>query len=295
MNPPDALSGAVSLAPKIVSEVHELHERNVSLSHNSGALRGRRGRRERREARDAERDLLRVLGFDSYEEFVARTNPAAPVAAPPADPGLVLVTDGTGNGSGNGSGNGDGAGADGASVSSISEAQETEAALLRVLRAEGRASAAAEPTATPGPLWVADVHARLSACEEELAETRFELMQVRDKMRGERAGRTEPDSAVPSAAAALVEAAAELRSLCELLRQERAELATLGSQARAQAAEVLETARSDAQAVRDAAAAEARAALDRASADAVALTRNALSTVDGLRRLAAEDGSDERP
>jgi hypothetical protein len=91
------------------------------------------------------------------------------------------------------------------------------------------------------------------------------------------------------AGAALVEATRELRSLGEVLRQERAEITALGVRSRADAEEILECARIDAQRIRAEAAAEARAMLEEARTAAVALTRNAIVTVDGLHRIAAEN------
>jgi hypothetical protein len=146
---------------------------------------------------------------------------------------------------------------------------------------------------------VDEFRTRVALFEEELAETRFELLTLRDRVRGivreaaadpdtDREPGEDVDGAVPAAAAALIQAAAELRGLCELLREERAALAVLGADARAEAERVLERARLDARQLSDEAATQARAVLDRAGADALALTRNAISTVDGLRRLADE-------
>jgi hypothetical protein len=277
------------LAPKLVSEVRDLHDRNVALSRDAGGPRGRRGRRERREARDAENDLLRVLGFPSYEAFVLYVDgpvKAAPAAAS-ADTGVTLsLVDEL---------------PERASGSAALDPEETEAALLRVLHGErarpdhvvvvsdADPDDAVSPPPSPGGL--ADLHARIAYFEEELAETRFELGRVRDRVRNvPDADEPDGEGAIPAAAEALVQAAAELRSLCELLRTERAELASFGANARAEAERILDAARYDAQQLRDEAASTARAVLDQASADAVALTRNAISTVDGLRRLAAEQG-----
>src|SRR5262245_22881603 len=290
MNPADATARTTPLAPRLVDEVRDLHDRNVALSRDAGGPRGRRGRRERREARDAENDLLRVLGFPSYDAFLAYVDPPKPApgaGAPAAAAGVTLSLVDELPESVSGS-------------AAALDAEETEAALLRVLRGELRGP---DPTPTedddpadgellrrPAPGGLADLHARIAYFEEELAETRFELGRVRDR-RQEVADPAEPEpvEAMPAAAEALVHVAAEVRSLCELLRTERAELMSLGANARAQAEQILEAARREAQQLRDEAAAEARAVLDQASADAIALTRNAISTVDGLRRLAGEE------
>ncbi len=296
---------AVPLAPKIVNEVHELHERSASLVREASGLRGRRNRRERKEARDAENDLLRVLGFDSYAAFAAAVDPPVGLQAPElslVEVDVVHVTESEGQSD-------DRSLEDRALDEVVREARQTEAALLRVLSDDGRRSVpgvearVGSGADAPADL-VADLHARVSAFEEEMAETRFELHRVRDELRGRTVG-AGPDTApsdgaahdvsVQAAAVALAQVAAEMRSLCELLREERAAVAALATTARAQAELVLDAARLDAQAVRDAAAADARAVLDQARADAVALTRNAISTVDGLRQLAAEERGDAEP
>ena len=149
---------------------------------------------------------------------------------------------------------------------------------------------------------VDEFRTRVALFEEELAETRFELLTLRDRVRGlDREATADADAdleqvdlldgAVPAAAAALIQVASELRGLCDMLREERAAVATLGADARAEAQHVLERARLDARLLSDEAAAQARAVLDRAGADALALTRNAISTVDGLRRLADESAA----
>jgi hypothetical protein len=296
VSPADAVSRPSPLAPKIIGEVRELHERTLQVTREA---RGRRGRRERREAKEAEADLLRALGFASYEAFVAVVDgkPAAevselqePLHEPPE---LSLVET-----------------PDRAELPEplVLDAQQTEAALLRVLHNEGR-TVRPRPTLDDGaePMdggesddLVEDLHARVAAFEEELAEARFELRRLRDELRSRPESspvpevsapgeRVDPGEGVREAAAGLVAAAAELRSLCELLRGERGELAALGVTARAEAERVLDAARVDARRERDAAAVEARAVLDQARAEAVALTRNAISTVDGLRQLAAEE------
>jgi hypothetical protein len=280
MTSADAGSRREQVAPKIVSEVHELHRRTVEVARRAGGRRGRRNRRERREAMEAESDLLRVLGFESYEAFeacAARANEGdgdagITGAAPPT---LSLVDD--------------------ASSGTEVDARETEAALLRVLRAGATAPSVTRRDAPSDD----ELRTRVALFEEELAETRFELLTLRDRVReflreaaDAEAAQDEPvDDAVPAAASALIQVAAELRGLCALLREERAGIAALGADARLEAERLLDGARVDAQRLCDEAAAQARAVLDQASADAVALTRNAISTVDGLRRLADEAGA----
>jgi hypothetical protein len=301
MTSADPGSRPAPLAPKIVSEVHELHQRNVELARDGGGLR-LRNRRERREAKEAESDLLRVLGFDSYEAFQTRVV-EVPDDLPRADdegaavpPALALV--------------------DNAATESELDAQKTEAALLRVLRANAPQVAVPDralnreghraPHAGVEPGDLDQLRRRIAYFEEELAETRFELINMRDRVRtllceseaeAEAKSKSKADDvhlvdgAVPAAAAALVQAAGELRALCEVLRDERAQIAALGADARAESERMLERARVEAQRLGDEAASQARALLDQASADAVALTRNAISTVDGLRRLADDAAS----
>jgi hypothetical protein len=286
--PADTAARATPLGPRLIAEVRDLHDRNVALSREAGGPRGRGGRRQRKEARDAENDMLRVLGFPTYEAFLTFVDgPPEPVpaAAPGGAPTLSLVEEP----------------ATRSSSAADLDAEATEAALLRVLNGERRGPGPVpvddEPSVgddevrrLPTPGGLADLHARIAYFEEELAETRFELGRMRDRLRdAPDPPESEPANPIPAAAEALVQAAAELRSLCELLRTERAEVAAFGANARAQAEQILEAARLDAQLVRDEAATSARAVLDQASADALALTRNAISTVEGLRRIAVED------
>jgi hypothetical protein len=286
--PAETTARATPLGPRLIAEVRDLHDRNVALSRDAGGPRGRRGRRQRKDARDAENDMLRVLGFPTYEAFLTFVDgPSEPVASPVTSGGgatLSLVEQPAA-----------------ASSAAGLDAEETEAALLRVLHGERRGPGSVpvddEPSVADdevrglvAPGGLADLHARIAYFEEELAETRFELGRMRDRLRGApEDDETEPANPIPAAADALVQAAAELRSLCELLRTERAEIAAFGANARGQAEQILEAARLDAQLLRDEAATAARAVLDQASADAVALTRNAISTVEGLRRIAGED------
>jgi hypothetical protein len=287
MTPADPAARATPLGPRLIAEVRDLHDRNVALSREAGGPRGRRGRRQRKDARDAENDMLRVLGFPTYEAFLTFVDPSPEPVTPGVTAGggatLSLVEEPP----------------SAASSAADLDAEETEAALLRVLHGErpGPVPVDDEPSAAddqvrrlPTPGGLADLHARIAYFEEELAETRFELGRMRDRFRGAPVPEeVEPANPIPAAAESLVQAAAELRSLCELLRSERAEIAAFGANSRAQAEQILEAARLDAQLLRDEAATAARAVLDQASADAVALTRNAISTVEGLRRLAGED------
>src|SRR5262245_48666023 len=219
MNPAEATARTTPLAPRLVAEVRDLHDRNVALSRESGGPRGRRGRRERREARDAENDLLRVLGFASYDAFVVYVDGPKPAAdgdgpGPTAGVTLSLVDELPDSGPGS---------------AAALDAEETEAALLRVLngerRAPGRPTAEDDDTAEaelsrPAPGGLADLHARIAYFEEELAETRFELGRVRDRLHNApEPSEPERAEAMPAVAEALVVAAAELRSLCELLRR----------------------------------------------------------------------------
>src|SRR4051812_27467973 len=92
MKPVDGSARASALSPKIIDEVLELHDRTVRLGRGVSGSRGRRARKERREAREAETDLLRVLGFSNYEEFVAVVGePDAPDPEAAESPGLVLI------------------------------------------------------------------------------------------------------------------------------------------------------------------------------------------------------------
>ena len=297
MKPADAVSRSSGLSPKIVDEVRELHERAVRLGRDVSGARGRRARRERREAREAETDLLRVLGFANYNEFVVAIDGPALLdrhepdeVAPPELSLVETVPD-------------EPAPADAPVADVALDARRTEAALLRVLRSERRGEPARAAADEHPADELADLHARIAVFEEELAETRFELRRVRDELRGRAAvpARSDADTAAPGGDApavldappevldALAQTAAELRALGESLRAERMELAGLAATARAEAERLLAQARADAQRIRDDAAAEANALLDQARAEAVALTRNAISTVDGLRQLAAEE------
>jgi hypothetical protein len=281
LEPAEVVSRPLVLTPRVLAEVRGLHNRTAGLARGAGNLRGRQARRERRDAREAESDLLRVLGFGSYEQFVAA------IGEPPRETTERSVVQ-----------------ADGAGASL--DAQPGEPARLRVSGNGARGTARSDAglgrngemndeEVTPGI--VEDLHSRVAAAEEELAETRFELMKVRDELRGRRDSHASPavDGAglAVQTAAGLVEAVRELRSLCELLREERTELVSLGERGRVEAERIVAEARLDAQREREEAAVEARLIFVRAQAEAAALTRNANSTVEGLRRLALETGSDD--
>jgi hypothetical protein len=272
-NGADAARRGIALTPKVVAEVEELQGRIVELE--SG--KGRRARQELRTAREAERDLLRVLGFDSYGQFavVAAAFPEAPnipAAAPevvtraaPPDEALAL------------------------------DAELTEAELLNVLRNRiGDEPLLVEPGREHEFDETVEMRARIAALEAELVRAAFELEETRAGPATPKASDEVVDApglggVDETVATALLQATQELRALGELLRDERAEIAALGARARAAADEILEEARLDAQRLRDDAATEARAGLEQAHAAAIALTRNAIDTVDGMRRLAAED------
>ena len=270
LEPAEVVSRPSLLTPRVLAEVRGLHNRTASLARDAGNMRGRRARRERRDALEAENDLLRVLGFGSYEQFVAAIGEPPRAATEPS----VVEPDGAGRlrVSGNGA---------------LGPAR-SDAGL-------GRNGETNAEEVTPGI--VEDLHSRVAAAEEELAEARFELVKVRDELRERRDSHALPevdgDGLSVQAAADLVQAVRELRSLCELLRDERAELASLGERCRVEAERILAEARLDAQREREEAAVEARAMFARARAEAAALTRNANSTVEGLRRLALEAGADD--
>ena len=277
MEPTEVVARPLALTPRLLAEVRGLHDRTERLARDGGKGRGRQARRERRDAREAENDLLRVLGFASYAQFAAAvgeapreaTDPVVDVerSAPARDPKP-----------------GDGSRLPVSRNGVLGPARPDQGRRNGALRRDAAARGGVE-----------DLHSRVAAAEEELAEARFELRNVRDELRGLRGAPAPPEVdggglTVP-AAADLAEAARELRALCELLREERAELAALGERGRAEAERIVAQARLDAQREREEAAIEASALFARARAEASALTRNAVSTVEGLRRLALEAGS----
>ena len=211
------------LSPKIVAEVRALHAAATELAQHGNAFIGRRSRRDARDARHAEADLLRILGFDDYDEFAQATSETD---VPHAVERL-------------------GHRADSAPLRIVAE-RNHEAS---------QAAAALEWPATNRDARIDELRLRVEECEEELAEARFEVRRQRDVVR-------------------------ELQAL----QRERAEMIA-----------IVQSARDEARRIREDAAAEASRILDQARAEAVALTRDALVTVDGLRRLAElEDSSVSR-
>ncbi|HEV7525799.1 MAG TPA: hypothetical protein VGP92_12590 [Acidimicrobiia bacterium] len=279
------------LTERIVGEVEALHRHASGAAAAIKPLSGRRARRSLRAAREAESDMLRVLGFDSYADFAGAVGKRALTAVPgrfdasigkPA-PDVDLV-----------------------------EAQNTEAALLRVLhrldddngparRTRPHEAVALRPVSDePGRGVVDELRGRVAAFEEELAESRFELRSMRDELRGRRRSSPENPPAeigglLQDTATGLAQAAAELRALGELLRAERAELVAFVERARSEAERTLEQARVEAEATRENAAADARRVFERALDDAVATTRAAFATIDDSRRTAPETASAVEP
>jgi hypothetical protein len=251
MNGADAGVRGIALTPKVIAEVEELHGRSEEIERETGG-RGRRARHELRVAREAESDLLRVLGFESYGQFATVV---AAAASAPSTPAPQVAADAPV--------------AESRAEDLARDAEQTEAGLLNVLRTlhavDDQPGEIVE--VPPAPVAVSDPDAPVAVDTPD--DDRVEVV-------------------VEAAAVALLQATQELRALGELLRDERAEITALGARSRAVADEILAEARRDAQRIRDEAAAEARE-LDDARAAAMALTRNAIVTVDGLRRLAAED------
>jgi hypothetical protein len=68
--PFEAPVNRAGLSPRIVAQVNQVHRRAAALDARGVRIFERRLRRERRNARQAEADLLRGLGFASYDEFV---------------------------------------------------------------------------------------------------------------------------------------------------------------------------------------------------------------------------------
>jgi len=289
MNGSDAMPRGVALTPKVIAEVQDLHTRITELDSGAGG-RGRKVRHELRMAREAEQDLLRVLGFESYGQFstvvaaFASASDPAPAAAPapaeehaPAEePEAAARTEP-------------------AEGSLAHEAEQTEAELLNVLRSR--------TADDPPPVEVAEqaeetfdesfeLRVRVAALEAELGRAGFELQEMRAEFGARDESRATADAAgvaaVVEAAAGLVQATQELRSLGELLREERAAVEALGAESRVVAEQILDDARRDAQRTRDEAEAHSRVMLEEARAAAIEVTREAVVTVAGLRSIAAE-------
>jgi hypothetical protein len=215
------------ISPKIVGELRELHAHAEEIANAVGPLSNRRARRELREARHAESDLLRVLGFDSFDEFDAATT-------------------------------------------------DVEAPVLRAV--EPVTLAPEPPTQSPrqNPLMQQEVdalRARVGLIEEELAEARFELKELREG--GRTANPPTHDDAVNEERSALIEVSTELRLLSELLRRERAE-----------AAEIRLSAHQEADRIIGRAEEVARELIEAAREQAAGSLREAAVTLEGLRHLA---------
>jgi len=67
--------------------MNDLHARSEELAGNVRVLGSRRVRRALRDARQAESDLLRVLGFDGYDDFMTTAQPTAPPTMTEVEPG----------------------------------------------------------------------------------------------------------------------------------------------------------------------------------------------------------------
>jgi thiamine pyrophosphate-dependent acetolactate synthase large subunit-like protein len=73
------------LSPSIIAEVHALHAAATEHGH------GRKARHQAREALLAEGDLLRILGFANYDEFVVFVDTANQEEAPEPAPEAEVV------------------------------------------------------------------------------------------------------------------------------------------------------------------------------------------------------------
>ena len=272
------------IAPRIVSQVQELHENVVVLAQQmGGGFSSRQARRDLREARQSESDLLRVLGFETYEEFERAVHSDAP----------------------------EGNGAESNGQRDAGERTDHEDDLVIVLDESSNqpahdldlVAALERETAVATRRELDSFRIRVGAFEEELAEVRFEMMRMRDALVGMReqlalaespARREETaserlaarlDATFTDLARSLSETAAELTNLFGQLRDQRAELADAGERARAEAERVLQVAIDDANRARNEAAEQARQIVDDARSEAGALTRDAMVTLEGLRRL----------
>jgi cell division septum initiation protein DivIVA len=96
-------------------------------------------------------------------------------------------------------------------------------------------------------------------------------------------------------ARSLEQTVAELTALFAQVRQERVDLAAAGQHAREEAERIIAAALADASRTQADAAAEARRVLDDARAQAIALTRDAIVTVEGLRRVHEADEPPRAP
>jgi hypothetical protein len=62
------------LRESTATELMQLHAATMELERTTGRLSGAAARRQLRQARAAEQDLLRVLGFRTFDEFVSVTD-----------------------------------------------------------------------------------------------------------------------------------------------------------------------------------------------------------------------------
>jgi hypothetical protein len=239
-----------SIAPRIIDEVHRLHGQVAELAQDAGGVRGRRGRRELRAARQAEADLLRGLGFEHYDEFLAATGDQTPEETMAPVPVSLP--------------------APASDLHPVEEAAQTEIDLLRLVYDAQQKT-------------VDELRARIGALEEEIAEARFEITSVRNDL-GSLRDRAQPGEIAPEAAVNDV-LVAQLTELLGELRRERAEIAEIRVRTDEEAKRALDAVQCDA----EQAHAEACALVERARAEAIALTRNALVTIDGLQRIAELD------
>jgi len=140
-------SSHAPLTSKIIDEVRDLHVKSADRSQRSGIVKRRRARRAAREARAAESDLLRVLGFKSYEQF-EKSVASMPVKAPRHD-----------------------------------RRESSQPAALRVVASQNR-DAARSPI--DADLWLAREErldalvGRVAVVEEELAEAKFAIRTARN-------------------------------------------------------------------------------------------------------------------
>jgi len=179
------------VSPRILAQVKEVHRRAAGLDARGVGIFERRLRRERRNARQAEEDLLRGLGYASYEDFMRST----------------------------------------------------------VLEAAPRQTEAADIAE------IAILHTRIAALEEELAEAKFAIKSVLDRVEASRsaAQASGVGDEADELRDALHDAAREVTLFAEVVRRERAELY--------HARDVV-----------------------------IAITRDARVTVEGLRRIAELEG-----
>jgi hypothetical protein len=75
-----------NLRPSTVAHVYDLHAQVDAATASLGTFAGPGARRRLREAKAAEADLMRVLGFASWDEFIR-------FAGPPPQPDIDLVAE----------------------------------------------------------------------------------------------------------------------------------------------------------------------------------------------------------